>query len=262
MKLEILSEKPSQPKHSTPVLFIHGMWHGAWCWAENFLPYFAKNGFAAYAVSLRGHGASEGREWLRWTSLADYVSDVDQVVNQFEKVPVLVGHSMGGMIVQKYLESHQTPAAILLASGPPKGIGVASVRAARRHPWRFLTATFTMSSYRSIATPELCREMFFSPDMPLKELDKCFLRMQDESYRAYLDVMFLNLPRPKLVKTPLLVLGAEKDAAISNGEIEATAKAYDTQAEIFLGMAHDMMLETGWQSVAERIVGWLGDRGL
>ncbi|MBC7517162.1 MAG: alpha/beta hydrolase [Alkalinema sp. FL-bin-369] len=44
----------------SPIFFVHGAWHAAWC-RENFLPYFANHGYAAYAVSLRGHGTSEGR---------------------------------------------------------------------------------------------------------------------------------------------------------------------------------------------------------
>lgn len=262
MKLEILSEKPSQTRHPTPVLFIHGMWHGASCWAEHFLPYFATHGYAAYALSLRGHGNSEGRERLWWTSLADYVADVTQVVNQLEKTPVLVGHSMGGMIIQKYLESHQTPAAVLLASAPPKGLGTLTVRLARRHPSVFLKTMFTMSSYQGIATLALCREMLFSADIPTQELDMWHARMQDDSFRAYLDMMFLNLPQPKLVKTPMLVLGGDKDMAILKHEVESTAREYGTQAEMFSGIAHDMMLEARWQSVADRIIGWLGDRAL
>ncbi len=41
-----------------PLLFIHGAWHGAWCWDEHFLDFFANNGFHAVALSLRGHGNS------------------------------------------------------------------------------------------------------------------------------------------------------------------------------------------------------------
>ena len=262
MKLEILSEKPSQHLHSTPILFIHGMWHGAWCWTEHFLPYFATHGYAAYAMSLRGHGTSEGLERLRWTSMADYVADVIQVVDQLEKVPVLVGHSMGGMVIQKYLESHQTPAAVLLASVPPKGLGAATLRVARRHPLPVLKAIFTLSPYSNIATPVLCREMFFSPDIPAQELNRLYRRMQDESYRAYLDMMLLNLPKPRLVKTPIFVIGADKDAAVSKREVESTARAYGTKAEMVSGTAHDMMLEAKWQSVADHILSWLGEHVL
>ena len=60
----------------------------------------------------------------------------------------------------------------------------------------------------------------------------------------------------------MLVLGAEKDAVFGVDEIEATARAYKTKAEIFKGMARDMILEPGWQSVAERIVGWLKEQRL
>ena len=117
-----------------------------------------------------------------------------------------------------------------------------------------------MSPYHNIATPQLCREMFFSEGLPEQELQKCYARMQDESYLAYLDMVFLDLPKPRLVKTPMLVLGAEKDGAISKREVEATARAYGTQAEFFTGMAHDMMLEAGWQSVADRMINWLAER--
>lgn len=58
----------------------------------------------------------------------------------------------------------------------------------------------------------------------------------------------------------MLVLGAEMDAVFSVDEVEATARAYNTKAEIFNGMAHDMMLEPGWQLVAERILGWLKEK--
>lgn len=262
MNLELIKREPISAARPTPLLFVHGMWHAAWCWAEHFLPYFAKHDYVCHALSLRGHGASEGRERLRWTALADYVADVAQVVSQMEKPPVLVGHSMGGMIVQKYLESHQVPAAVLLASAPPKGVLLATLRVASRHPLAFLKANLTLSMFPVISTPSLTRKAFFSADMSEEKLTTHFSRMQDESYRAYLDMMALNLPRPKQVKTPMLVLGAANDTIISAGEVEATARAYGTKAEIFPGMAHDMMLESGWQAVADRILGWLNERGL
>jgi hypothetical protein len=87
-------------------------------------------------------------------------------------------------------------------------------------------------------------------------------RLQDESYRAYLDMLGLGLPRPERVKTPLLVLGAADDTIIGVGEVEATARAYGTQPELFPGMAHDMMLEAGWQAVADRVLAWLNERSL
>ena len=109
-----------------------------------------------------------------------------------------------------------------------------------------------------LGAPQLAQEVLFSADMPEDKVMSYFSRLQDESYRAYLDMMGLSLPRVGRVKTPILVMGAADDRLISPAEVEATARAYRTQAVIFPSMAHDMMLEAGWQAVADRILGWLG----
>lgn len=72
----------------------------------------------------------------------------------------------------------------------------------------------------------------------------------------------LNLVRVERIKAPMLVLGADADTVIPPSDVHATAKAYGTCAELFPSMAHDMMLESGWRSVAERILSWLSERGI
>ena len=59
---------------------------------------------------------------MRFCSIADFVDDVASVANSLPEAPVVIGHSMGGFVVQKYLESHDAPAAVLVASVPPSGI--------------------------------------------------------------------------------------------------------------------------------------------
>ena len=259
MVLQISSAQSESDADSTPILFVHGMWHGAWCWEEHFLPYFAQHGYDAYALDLRGHGGSDGRDRLRWTSLNDYVTDVEQVARQMPTAPIVVGHSMGGMIVQKYLERNRAPAAVLLASTSPHGVLPTTLRLARRHPLAFAKVGLTFSMVPLVASPQLAREAFFSEDMPAAQLTSYFTRLQDESSRAMLDMVALNLPRPKRVKTPLLVLGGTDDQLVSPAEVQATARAYNTEAELFPHMAHDMMLEAGWAAVADRILKWLNE---
>ena len=263
MQLEILIREAVADARPTPLLFVHGAWHGAWCWDEHFLPYFAEHGYTSTALSLRGHGASEGNNKLRWSSITDYVNDVSQIASQFEQPPVLIGHSMGGLVVQKYLETHQAPAAVLLASVPPGGVTRTTLSIAGRHPLPFLKTNATLTLYHIIGTPELTREAFFSEKMPEEKLAAYHQRMQNESYRAFLDMMVFNLPRPKRVqKTPMLVLGGAKDTIFNPKEVQATALGYQTKAEIFADVAHDMMLEDGWNTVADRILAWLGEQGL
>ena len=131
-----------------------------------------------------------------------------------------------------------------------------------RHPVAFLKANTTLKLYPIVGTPELTREAFFSADMHEEKVRGYHHRIQNESYRAFLDMLLLKLPRPKRVKTPVLVLGAANDTIFSNNEVHASAQAYQTKAEIFDDMAHDMMLEAGWQSVADRMLRWLDERGM
>jgi pimeloyl-ACP methyl ester carboxylesterase len=151
---------------------------------------------------------------------------------------------------------------VQLAPAPPRGVVRTTLRVALRHPLAFMKANLMMSTFPLVSTLQLAQDAFFSADMPEDKVRSYFTRLQDESFRAYLDMMGLSLPRPELVKTPILVLGEADDRLISPSEVEATARAYQTQAEAFPGIAHDMMLEAGWQVVADRILGWLNEQGL
>ena len=257
MKLEMISKYPSNGTYRTPLLFIHGTMHGAWCWDVHFLDFFAQHGFAAHAVNLRGHGNSEGRENLRWTRISDFVEDLANAARQLPSPPILIGHSMGGFIIQKYLENHTSPGAVLLSSPSPTGLLPTALRNARRHPLAFAKVNLTLSLWPLVATPRLAREAFFSNDLADEQLLEYWKKMQDDSFMAFLDMVALALPKPAKIKTPLLVLGVSRDNMIEPSEIEATARAYGTQFEIIPDAAHNSMLEPAWQAVAERILVWL-----
>jgi alpha-beta hydrolase superfamily lysophospholipase len=115
----------------------------------------------------------------------------------------------------------------------------------------------TRSLLPVVASPELVREAFFSKDIPENQLVLYWRQMQDDSYRCFLDVVALDLPHPRRVRTPLLVLGASRDNMVSASEIRATGRAYAAPTEILADVAHDSMLELGWQTVADRILAWL-----
>ena len=82
------------------ILLVHGAWHGPWCW-DGFAQRLAGAGHDVRTVRLRGHDGSPGRLWYR---VSDYVRDVSEAVNRFPEPPVVVGHSLGGLVVAKYLE--------------------------------------------------------------------------------------------------------------------------------------------------------------
>lgn len=260
--LEVIDTGRATETHPAPLLFVHGAWHGAWCWEGNFLKFFADKGYRAVALSLRGHGNSPTAKPLRACTVADYVEDISTVASALPTPPVVIGHSMGGFFVQKYLESHDAPAGVLLASMPPQGNLGSGLRWLRAHPWHFLKMLVTAKSLPYISTPQLARERFFSAQTPEAQVVAHAARLQEESVRVGVDCLVLSLPRPNRVKTPLLVLGAAEDGAHTQQEVRATARAYHTEAEFFSNMGHNMMAEPGWEAVAERIHSWLGSRGL
>jgi len=262
MKLELLHKAAKGNTKATPILFVHGKWHGAWCWQDHFMPYFSQNGYDVYAISLRGHGNSEGLEKLRWYSITDYAEDVHWATEQIGNLPIIIAHSMGGFITQKYLENHQVPAAALLTPVPYYGLWGSTLNLLRRHPWMVIKAVGTMSLYPVVETLELAREGLFSEDFPTDLLLKYHQQMQDESFRAYLDELGLNLVRPKRVKTPILVLGADNDMVILRTSIYKTAHAYQGEPIMLRNTAHDVMLESNWQIAADHILNWLHTKGM
>ena len=256
MNIEIVEKTCPNGATRPPMVLVHGAWHGAWCWEGNFLEYFPARGWNTYAISFRGHGRSDGKEQLRWASLEDYVSDLKRLTEKLDRPPILVGHSMGGFVVQKYIEAEKAAGAVLLASAPTCGILGGNLRIIRRHPLIWLTANLLLSPYLIIGKPALAKEWFFSSTIAPDALKAHFSKLQDESYRASLEMLFPRLPDPQRITMPIAVLGAEKDQIFSIQEVQATAHAYGVEAKIFPHLAHNMMSELGWNLVAEWIDYW------
>ena len=103
MNLELIKEAAQGPSRPVKLLFIHGICTAAWLWRPLFLPYFAGLGYESYALSLRGHGESEGREDIRKFSLADFAEDIGWALDEIGGPVVVVGHSLGGGALQSFI---------------------------------------------------------------------------------------------------------------------------------------------------------------
>ena len=162
-----LKVKGSGGSNWPPLLFIHGAWHGAWCW-EPLMNFLAEKGVTSYALDLPGHGKRKV-EGVIGLGIMDYVAAVESTVSELSLTsPILVGHSMGGLIVQKYLEKNDATAAVLIAPCPAMGGSLRLLfKYAMRQPIAGLTATFGRRT--AIRDKALCRRLFFnhiSPELP------------------------------------------------------------------------------------------------
>ncbi|NMG04416.1 alpha/beta hydrolase [Azoarcus taiwanensis] len=257
--LEVIARGPTDgPGRGTPLLFVHGAYTAAWCWDEHFLPYFAGLGYNCYAVSLSGHGGSRKTGYLDGFSLADYVNDVAEAVQNLPAPPVLIGHSMGGMVVQKYLEGADAPAAVLLCSVPPQGLMGSALGLMMSKPGLLNDLNRILGGGQP--HPESLREALFHQPIDADILLRYYHRCQPESHRAIWDMTLFNLPHTaRMNRPPLLVVGAEHDHLIPPAQVRMTGVTYDVDPVILPGMGHGVMLEAGWRLAADTIADWLAD---
>jgi pimeloyl-ACP methyl ester carboxylesterase len=254
-RLEVLRRNGDAAGQNPPLLFVHGAWHGAWCWDCGFLERISKQGFDVFAMSLRGHGNSAGHEHLRMTRVRDFVDDIEQVADSLPAAPVIVGHSMGGFLTQKLMERRRLAGAVLLASMPPSGVVSFVGKLIRTDPVGALQANLTLKLKPVVSTPDRVKRLFFSEIVSDEDVDLYASQLGNEAFFAYLDMLFGDLCTPA-AGTPVLVLGAANDAIFPVDTQKSIAAAYGTQAVIF-PMAHDMMLEPGWEHVADTIAEWV-----
>jgi pimeloyl-ACP methyl ester carboxylesterase len=275
MFIETIHTKPSSPSKGTIVL-LHGVCFGAWYWETNFQPWFTDKGYDVIAISYRNHGNSEKTGSLKWRTIKEYVEDVHSVVSNIEGNVYLIGHSMGGFIVQHYLQKYPSAKiqkAVLLCTVPASGIGGATWQVMKAYPFSFLKALVTMSFVPVFNSYAKAKRLMFANNFPDAELQPIVARMQDESFRAYMDMMLLNLPKAKppgfskritdgeaLTKTlevSVLMIGGEDDFLVRPLALKKNAQLLNAELIIMKG-AHCMNMEAGWEKVAERIEEFFG----
>jgi len=255
--LELLHEPAHGERRKSPLLFIHGGFHGAWCWKDHFMPWFAARGFDCYAISVRDHGGNHRTGNHADWHLRDYVTDVKWAVQQLEEKPILVGHSLGGTIAQKVMAEDDFPALVLLAPSPIGGSNRAAIRMLFSNPGAIFQAMKTKDM--SLALPAFL-SFFLSDDLPETERIKIAARLNGmTSFLAANEAFYSDPPKPSLTEMPVLVASGEKDWSIPQYKNEKLARAYGGD-HIVVPTAHDIMCDTQWEAAAGQILLWLDDR--
>ena len=255
--LELITCQPTQPaRGAPPIVFVHGAFAAAWTWAECFMPRAAAAGYASYALSLRGHGKSFGSEHIDHHSIRDYVDDLSRIVQEIGETPILIGHSMGGFVVQKYLEHHTARAAVLMSSVPPQGLVAATFHLFLKRPGLLMEINRLLSDHD--ISLDSAREALFAKPISDELVTRFMTQMSMESQRAIWDMSMFNLVNISSVRrTPLMVLGVEHDQLIPPFLVTATAHSYSVPAHIFPGFGHGFPIEPGGEIIIDAVVDWL-----
>ncbi|MBN1573863.1 MAG: alpha/beta hydrolase [Deltaproteobacteria bacterium] len=245
---------PKKKVFETPILFVHGAWHGDWCW-QNFMEYFSKAGFSCYALELPGHGERREEAGLKGKTMMDYVREIEATKGKIGN-PIIVGHSMGGFATMKYLERNKAPAAVLVAPATFRRLPtITMIKMIFQYPIEMIRLTLLMPV--KVKSEKMYRHLFLY-NAPKKVSEEGFKKSGPESSLALLG---LTVPlvwlRPKRVSSPVLLLASGHDYFFPPRNERRTARAYKADFKLYKDIGHNLMTENGWEDVAGDILEWL-----
>jgi alpha-beta hydrolase superfamily lysophospholipase len=255
--IEIIKHEARSDKKPMAVLFVHGLYHGAWAFKDTLLPFFAGHGYDAFAMSLRGHGNSAGREQVKKARMGDYYEDLCQAIKSVGRPVVLIGHSLGGMLVQKYLENHSAPGVVFVCTPSAKDMKATTVLVLKAFPWPMLKFIFTSNPDHLYHCRDFSGQVLFGGDTsPLAERTLQRLMEQPESNKIMKELLAFKA-RPPSQRIPTLIIGGQADVSILPGSYEECARTYCGEVKIYPARSHELLFVPGWQTIATDIVNWM-----
>jgi pimeloyl-ACP methyl ester carboxylesterase len=251
---------PEQKRFETPILMLHGMWHGAWCW-QPWQELLAAWGWESVAFSLPGHGCSPEQRPIRLCTLDYYLGFLKAEVQRLPVKPVLMGHSMGGALGQWYLKfvSDDLPAVVLVAPWVAHNALLDSAPLFFKiDPMVFPLIALDRSANPMVRNPRRAARVLLSKDATYSP-DKLKSRLGSESAL----VMFQHNPPfwtpPENLRTPMLLLAGQADAVISLDGLRRSAAHYRADFVVVKGAAHNLMMERQHPQIAAVIHDWLAE---
>ena len=248
-----------------PVLMIHGAFCGPWS-LDGLKEKFEQAGYPVRAPWLRFHDEKPPPPALGTTGLLDYAADLEQEIAALGAPPVLVGHSMGGLLAQMLAARVPVRALVLLAPSAPWGVPpstlfeISAAQALHLNP----------GYWNQVLEPSRDVALAHSIDkLPRDMRDSVFGQFTCESGRATFEIMNWGLDMNRAseveaekVTCPLLLLTGSDDRINPPTTVMRVAALYGERAtnEVLPGMGHWLIGEPGWEEMAARVLSWLDEK--
>lgn len=247
---------------AAPVIMVHGAFCGDWTFEAFEAPFLAA-GHAVVRPALRGHGKGDAASAVVSVSMLDYAADIAELCRSQAEPPVLVGHSMGGLV--SLLAARRAPVAglVLLAPSPPWGVAGWSLEEGVTAFGLHLMGPF----WSQAVTPDRNLMLRYSLDRLAPGDRRPILeRLCPESGRALWET--LNWWLDPMMTTslggqpmaPALVMVGEKDVVHPPATARLTASRIGAELEVQPQMSHWLPGEPGWEAVAGRALTWIQAR--
>jgi pimeloyl-ACP methyl ester carboxylesterase len=258
--------------HTPPVLFIHGLWLHSSSW-QPWIELFESKGYQASAPGWPGERAtvSETREHaddMAGFGIEAVTEHYARIIGALPEKPILIGHSFGGMIVEKLLGENYGVAGI--------GIDAAQIKGVLPLPLSSLRSTlpvFKNPSNKEKVVALTAKEFHyaFGNTLSAEDSEALFEKWTIPSPgKPLFEAASANFSAhsPAKVETenedrgPLLLVMGGKDHTVPEAITKATVKQYrnstaETDLLEFADRGHSLTIDAGWTEIAEACLTWL-----
>ncbi len=255
---------------SKTIFMIHGMWGSGDIW-DGYKDYFEAQGYKVIAPTLRLHGENYltvAPQALGTVSILDYAADLEKDIRALDEKPIIIGHSMGGLIAQILASRGLAEKLVLLTSAPPAGVMALRPSSTRTFlsvlsSWGFwkkpMRLTFEEAKYGILG--------LLSPAQQAAE----YAKYSFESGQAAFEIAFWPLDAnkathvdSKAITCPILILAGGKDKIVPASVVQNIAKKYkkhtDVTFKLYKDFAHAVHQQKGWQEIAGFVADWIKTR--
>lgn len=260
-----------------PVVFIHGLWLHATSWTP-WMDLFRDNGYQPIAPGWPGEPETveEARnhpELVADTTIDAATAHFAHIIADLDEVPVLVGHSFGGLIAEKLLGEGIGAGAVAIDPAQIKGVlplPLAQLRAglpglgnpANLHKAVSLTAKEFRFGFGNALSQEESDALYQrwtipSPARPLFQAAAANFVMHSQA----------AVDTANQTRGPLLLISGTADHTVPDVVTRSTLKQYRDSAAVtelkqFEGRGHSLTIDAGWPEVAHAVLDWLKTNGL
>ncbi|HZK18819.1 MAG TPA: alpha/beta hydrolase [Clostridia bacterium] len=250
------------------VFMIHGMFGGSWYWG-NFKDYFERQGYNCVIPTLRYHDVppdSAPDPRLGTTGLLDYAADLEREIKKLKEPPIVMGHSMGGLLSQILGSRGLAKALVLLTPAAPAGILPMKFSVMRSFAEVAVRPGFWSKPFR--LSPKTVAYSITNLKTP-SEQQAIYSKLVHESGRALfqLGLWFFDSTKSSAVdqekvKCPVLVISGKEDRIVPASVVKQVAEKYGDLADYreYENHAHWLIDEQGWEDIAHDIDGWLQNK--
>lgn len=247
------------------IFMIHGMWGGGWHW-KNYVTFFETKGYNCVTPYLRHHNVQpmdKPPKGLGSTSLQDYAADLENEISKLKQKPIVMGHSMGGLLAQILAAKGLTKAAVLVTPASPWGINALKWPVIRSFAGPIISLKWLGFPHKLSFRATVYSMLHL---LPTEKQQIIYNRCVYESGKAAREIGFwftdwkrASRVNESNVTCPMLVISASEDRITPPSVVKKVADKYERVSKYkeFENHAHWIIGEQGWEKIAEFISDWL-----